>query len=292
MLWIDMVSVMPLDPAKVVHGGWRKDFVDRVVALDPVVVRWPGGIIADWYPWQDGVGSRDQRPPMHFAQWDAQWMTNDVGTHEILNLAEDLGLEVVLNVNWGRGTSSEAAHWVEYTNGSTGTTYVAMRAGNGRSAPWAVEPWEIGNEVWGGWTPGHTSNAQTFADSYVQFRDAMSAKDGSLGFIGEGGDGNSADQSWNRTMIETAASKLDHLSHYYPPKSLPQNYTSTAVYDASAGAPATIGDRLLASQDTILDYSDQDVKMAITEYSAMYFFITRSTVGPGRWRPPSKWRAM
>lgn len=147
-----------------------------------------------------------------------------------------------------------------------------MRVGNGRSAPWAIKTWEIGNEVGGWWTPGHTSNAPTFADSYVQFRDAMSAKDGSLEFIGEGGDGNSTDQTWNRTMIETAASKLDHLStHYYPPQSLSQNYSSAAVYAASVGAPATIGDRLLASQNTILDYSDQDVKLAITEYSAMYF---------------------
>lgn len=271
-LWVDMVSVMPLDAAEVAYGGWRKDFIDKVVALKPVIIRWPGGIIADWYHWQDGVGTRDQRKPMYFAQWDAQWLTNNVGTHEILDLAETLGLTVVLNVNWGTGTSTEAANWVEYTNGASSTTYGAKRVNNGRSQPWNVKNWEIGNEVWGWWTPGWTSNAQAFANSYVQFRDAMYAKDNTLEFIGEGGDGNSSDQSWNQTMIVTAADKLDHLStHYYPPQSLPQNYNSNEVYSASVGAPATIADRLAASQDTILDYSDQDVKMAITEYNAMYF---------------------
>lgn len=40
---------------------------------------------------------------MYYAQWDAQWMTNDVGTHEILDLAEQMRLTVMLNVNWGQG---------------------------------------------------------------------------------------------------------------------------------------------------------------------------------------------
>lgn len=271
-LWVDMVSVMPLDPAEVAYGGWRKDFIDRLVALNPKHIRWPGGIIADWYHWQDGVGARDSRPPMYYAQWDAQWLTNDVGTHEILDLAEQLGLGVTLNVNWGTGSSTEAASWVEYTNGASGTTYGNLRIANGRSQPWNVKHWEIGNETWGWWTPGWTSNAQAFANSYVEFRDAMYAKDSSLEFIGEGGDGNSTDQSWNRTMVQTAGSKLDHLSiHYYPPQSLPQNYNSGDVYLASVGAPATINDRLSATRDTVLDYSDEDIKVAVTEWNAMYF---------------------
>src|SRR5690606_17822312 len=117
-----------------------------------------------------------------------------------------LGLEVVLNVNWGTGTAASAANWVEYVNGSTGTTYGALRDDHGYPSPWGVTTWEIGNEVWGWWTPGHT-NASTFAASYVQFRDAMIAKDASLEFIGEGGDGNSSSQAWNTTVMQTADGK-------------------------------------------------------------------------------------
>ena len=270
-LAIDMPSLMPLDSSEVSYGGWRKEFVDRVDVLDPVMIRWPGGIIADSYNWADGVGSRDARAPMYFAQWDAQWMTNDVGTHEILDLAQAMGLQVILNVNWGQGTSASAANWVEYVNGSTGTTQGALRNTNGKSTPWGVKHWEIGNEVWGWWTPGHT-DAATFATSYVQFRDAMYAKDSSLEFIGEGGDGNSASQAWNTTLVQTADSKIDQVAvHYYSPQPLPQNYSSSDVYSASLGAALTIGDRLSASGDAILANSTNDIKLAVLEHAAMYF---------------------
>jgi alpha-N-arabinofuranosidase len=271
-LWMDMVSVMPLDSAEVLYGGWRKDFVDRLTALNPVAIRWPGGIIADWFHWQDGVGPRDGRKPMLFAQWDPAWLTNDVGTDEILDLAAALGLTPVLNVNWGTGTSAEAANWVEYTNGSTGTTYGALRSTYGHASPWNVKNWEIGNEVWGWWTPGWTSSASVFANGYVAFRDAMVAKDATLEFLGEGGDGNTSDQTWNSTLITTAGSKLDHLAtHYYPPQVLPQNYVSADVYSASVGSPATVSDRLDATLNTILANTTHDVKVAVTEYNGMYF---------------------
>ncbi|MFI6535936.1 alpha-L-arabinofuranosidase C-terminal domain-containing protein [Nonomuraea sp. NPDC050547] len=266
-LWIDMAGVMPKDPAEVVHGGWRKDFVDRVAALNPGSIRWPGGIIADSYTFSDGIGPRDQRPPMYYGQWEAGWMTNDVGTDEVLGLAEALNIPVVLNVNWGQGTAATAANWVEYTNGAAGTTWGAKR---GR-APYDVKTWEIGNEVWGSWTPGHTG-AAAFAASYVTFRDAMAAKDATITFIGEGGDGTNNDQSWNTTMIANAGSKLDHLSiHYYSPQPLPQAYDSAAVYAASVGAPAVIGDRMATVTDTILNGTSRDIKIAVTEHNAMYF---------------------
>lgn len=271
-LSIDMASVMPQDSDEVVHGGWDKKWVDRVVTLDPQVIRWPGGILADWYDWEDGVGNRDQRPPQYFAQWNALVMTNDVGTHEILNLGEALGIDVVLNVNWGTGTKTEAADWVEYVTGSTGTTQGSIRNTNGRSSPWNVSTWEIGNEVWGWWVPGYEPDDQVFADSYVEFRDAMHAKNASLIYIGEGGDGNSSDQTWNTTMIQTADGKIDHLAtHYYGPQSLPQDYSDTDVYRAAVGSPATVQTRLDASRGVILAESNEDIKLAITEYNAMYF---------------------
>lgn len=270
-LTIDMPSLMPTDPSEVAYGGWRRDFVDRVDTLRPVSIRWPGGIIADWYDWSDGIGARDTRPPQYFAQWDSSWMTNDVGTAEVLDLAQSLGLTVVLNVNWGSGTAASAANWVEYVNGSTGTVYGALRSTHGHSTPWGVKLWEIGNEVWGWWTPGHAS-AASYAASYVTFRDAMAAKDAGLEFVGEGFDGNSSDQAWNATFIGTAGSRTDHLAvHYYSPQPLPQNYVSGDVYLASVGSAATIATRLSATADTVLANSHDDIKLAVMEHAAMYF---------------------
>ncbi|NUT23904.1 MAG: hypothetical protein HOV77_32475 [Hamadaea sp.] len=271
-LWIDMVSVMPLNAAEVTLGGWRKDFVDALTALKPGAIRWPGGIIADSYTFTDGIGPRDSRPPMHYNQWDALWLTNDVGTDEILALGEALGIPVYLNVNWGRGTPTLAANWVEYANGSTATTYGAQRAANGRSTPWNVRTWEIGNEVWGSWTPGWTT-AANYAASYNTYRDAMAAKDSTIAFIAEGGDGTNNDQTWNTTVLGTSGSRTDHLSvHYYSPQPLPANYDNLTVYQASVGAPAVIGDRMATATDTLLaSGGGRDIKLAVTEHNAMYF---------------------
>jgi alpha-L-arabinofuranosidase len=269
--WVDMASVMPLDPSEVADGGWRKDFVDRVAALKPGAIRWPGGIIADSYNWQDGVGASDNRPPQYYGQWDAEIMNNDVGTDEVLGLAQQLGIPVLLNVNWGTGTSANAANWVEYANGSTGTTYGAQRAANGHVAPWAVHDWEIGNEVWGSWTAGHAT-AASYATSYNTFHTAMAAKDASVAFVAEGGDGTVNDQVWNGTVLSTSAPGIDELSlHYYSPQGLPQNYDSAGLYLASVGAPVTISGRLDSTVNTILANTTRDIKIAVTEHNAMYF---------------------
>jgi alpha-L-arabinofuranosidase len=270
-LWLDQISIMPLDSSEVVYGGWRKDFVDRLIELNPVSLRWPGGILADWYDWRDGIGDRDLRPPMYFAQWDAEWHYNDVGVDEFLQLSEAIGIKPTLNVNYGTGTATLAADWVEYVNGGSGTTWGAQRVNNGHTAPYAIKSWEIGNETWGWWSPGHT-DADTFAADYLVFRDAMYAKDSTIKFIGEGGDGNSTDQSWNTTMIKKTATKLDELSiHYYSPQSLPKGYNDLDVYKASVAAPVSIKDRLIATQNVILDNSDEDIKIAVTEWNTMYF---------------------
>jgi len=271
-LWIDQISIMPTDASEVSLGGWRKEFVDLLTELNPVSLRWPGGIIADWYDWRDGIGSdRDLRPPQYYGQWNAQWLSNDVGIDEVLQLCEALDIKPVINVNWGTGTAGNAANFVEYVNGSTGTAWGSVRAANGHPAPYNVKFWEVGNETWGSWTPGHT-DALTFANSYITFRDAMIAKDPTIKVIAEGGDGNTSSQSWNTTMITTAGNKIDELSiHYYPPQWLPWGYSDIDVYKASVAAPVRIKEHLKATQDVILNNSNEDTKIAVTEYNAMYF---------------------
>jgi alpha-L-arabinofuranosidase len=135
-----------------------------------------------------------------------------------------------------------------------------------------VHTWEIGNEVWGSWTPGWTT-AANYAASYNTYRDTMAAKDPTIAFIGEGGDGTNNDQTWNTTLLSTSGSRMDHLSvHYYSPQPLPANYDSLTVYQASVGAPAVIGDRMATATDTLLaSGGGRDIKLAVTEHNAMYF---------------------
>ena len=92
---------MPLDASEVSCGGWRTDFVESLRALDPGALRWPGGILSDWYDWEDAIGAeKDLRKPLYFAQWNATWMSNDVGIDEFLQLCEYLDIHPVINVNY------------------------------------------------------------------------------------------------------------------------------------------------------------------------------------------------
>lgn len=262
---IDMVSVMPLDESEAVLGGWRADFVETLEEMKLSSVRWPGGIIADWYDWSDGVGPRAERAPTFYAEWDAQWLTNDVGTHEILDLAEALGIELDLQVNWGRGTPEQAADWVEYVNASTSSA----RAANGRTEPWNIRNWGIGNETWGFWTPGWTPDATAFAASYDDFATAMLAADPGIELFADADDGSTTAQARNIALLGTG--KVDHLApHIYAPQTLPLDYDDGFVFAASNGVPANLADILAVTEQSIVQHTSEDVKVAMTEYSANY----------------------
>ena len=40
-----------------VHG-FRKFLIDKFAAIQPPVLRWPGGCFAETYDWRDGIGKR------------------------------------------------------------------------------------------------------------------------------------------------------------------------------------------------------------------------------------------
>jgi alpha-N-arabinofuranosidase len=209
-LWIDQVSLIPGDAVDDV----RADVYERVAALRPAFIRWPGGNVAQDYHWAWGIGPRDARPEWINLAWSNEREPSDFGTHEFLRLCRRLGAEPHLVVNIeGRGaTAEEAAAWVEYVNGSASTTQGAARARNGSAEPFGVKTWELGNEIWGDWVRGH-SDADTYARNYLRYRDAMLAADPSLRLIAVGDN----DMAWNRTVLARIGPRLDYLSihHYY-----------------------------------------------------------------------------
>ena len=56
-LWIDQLSLVPADA---VHGV-RADVFEKLEALRPAFIRWPGGNVAQDYHWLWGVGPKDER---------------------------------------------------------------------------------------------------------------------------------------------------------------------------------------------------------------------------------------
>jgi alpha-L-arabinofuranosidase len=209
-LWLDQVSLIPADA----QGGVRHDVEEKVAALHPAFIRWPGGNVAQDYHWQWGIGPRDQRPIWVNAAWRNELEPSDFGTDEFIQFARRVGAEPSLTVNVeGRGaTADEAASWVEYCNGSQQSRYGAMRAKNGNIEPFHVHYWEIGNEIWGDWVRGH-SDATTYAQNLNRYVEKMKAVDPSIKIIATGD--NNLD--WNRTVLTIAGQNIDYLSvhHYY-----------------------------------------------------------------------------
>ena len=233
-LWIDQASLMPGDAV----GDVRPDVLERVRALQPAFVRWPGGNVAQDYHWEWGVGPRDERPVWVNMSWDNDPEPSDFGTIEYLEFCRSIGAEpnIVVNVE-GRGativeaaklraegkdvrtasrpaTAAEAAAWVEYVNGAPDSTYGALRVRDGYPDRFGVRFWEIGNEIWGDWVRGH-SDAVTYAANARRYIRAMKAVDPSIQIIAVGDE----DLAWNRTVLHEIGNEIDLLAiHHYRPK--------------------------------------------------------------------------
>jgi alpha-N-arabinofuranosidase len=149
---VGIVSLMPAENVQ----GFRADMVKLLRDLDHGIYRWPGGNFVSGYDWRDGVGDIDKRPPRYDYAWNTV-ESNDVGTDEYMTLCRLLNIDPYICVNSGFGDDHSAAEWVEYVNGAPTTPMGKVRAANGHPAPYKVEWWGIGNEMYGQWQLGHMS---------------------------------------------------------------------------------------------------------------------------------------
>jgi len=215
-----MRNLRPGDP----RGPWklREDIVAMAKALDPPVVRWPGGLYADGYDWTDGIGPLESRPLNRNRYWSRFGPftrvldPNAFGTHEYMSLVDELGTEPYVNVNFGTGSPEKAAAWVEYMNGAATTAEGGRRASSGQEEPWGVKTWGIGNEIYGLWALGHTK-ARDYARRYLKFKKAMEEVDPGLEYVAVGAD-HYFNKTWNREVLSVAAGDMDLLAvHVYLP---------------------------------------------------------------------------
>jgi alpha-N-arabinofuranosidase len=146
--------------------GIRNDIVKALRKMKVPVLRWPGGCFADTYHWKDGIGPRSERPTIVNTWWGGVTEDNSFGTHEFMDLCEQLGAEPYISGNVGSGTVREMAEWVQYTNFDGRSPMSDLRRKNGREKPWNVKYWGIGNETWG--CGGHM-RPEYYADIYRAF---------------------------------------------------------------------------------------------------------------------------
>ena len=195
--------------------GIRNDVVEALKKIKVPVLRWPGGCFADEYHWEDGIGPREDRPSMINTHWGGVTENNHFGTHEFLDLCEQLECEPFITGNVGSGTVEEMADWVEYVNFDGVSPMADLRRMNGREEPWNVKYWGVGNENWG---CGGDMRPQYYADVYRRFQTYVREYADTSPFkVACGPYG--ADIKWMETLMKDAENEEGRMHgldlHYY-----------------------------------------------------------------------------
>ncbi len=192
--------------------GIRNDVVAALKAIQIPVLRWPGGCFADEYHWKDGIGPRSTRPTMVNTHWGGVTENNHFGTHEFLELCEQLGCEPYICGNLGSGTVEEMADWVEYITFDGISPMAELRRKNGRDKPWKLKYFGVGNENWG---CGGSMRPEYYADLYLRFQTYVRNFSGNRIFkiaCGPYGD----NYHWTEVLVKEAGERMAGLApHYY-----------------------------------------------------------------------------
>ncbi len=193
--------------------GIRNDIVAALKRLNIPNLRWPGGCFADEYHWMDGIGPRADRPKMVNTHWGGVVEDNSFGTHEFLDLCEQLGTEPYICGNVGSGSVEEMSKWVEYITFDGESPMANLRRKNGRDKPWKVKYWGVGNENWG--CGGHMT-AEFYADQYRRYA-TYCRNYGNNRLYKIAGGPNSRDYHWMEVMLKDIPHRIINgvSVHYY-----------------------------------------------------------------------------
>ncbi|MBN9201166.1 MAG: alpha-L-arabinofuranosidase [Microbacterium chocolatum] len=196
--------------------GFRDDVRALVRELGATVVRYPGGNFVSGYAWEDGVGPQGDRPVRLDAAWHST-ETNQVGLHEFARWAESVYLEIMEAVNLGTRGPAEAAQLLEYANHPGGTALSDRRAANGRTEPFGIRLWCLGNEMDGPWQIGHKT-ADEYGRIAAETARLMRFYDPSVELVAAGSSNREIPifGAWERTVLAHTADLVDHISiHAY-----------------------------------------------------------------------------
>jgi len=172
----------------------ERDIIKFVRESGITCFRFPGG--APGYHWETGLfdfSTRFEKVPLR----DMQFVTE---------FCRITGTRLIIQVNVESGTAQEAADWVAYLN---------------KTIMFPAIYWELGNEVYGDWDPGHMTAAE-YADVIIEYATKMKAVDPSIK-IGMNWAG-ATRQFFNTRVIKKAGKYIDFVSiHWYPNLISPDN---------------------------------------------------------------------
>ncbi|MGA4957420.1 alpha-L-arabinofuranosidase C-terminal domain-containing protein [Streptomyces lavendulocolor] len=235
-LRLDMVSLFPRDTYKGRPNGLRKDLAEKIAALEPGFLRFPGGCLVntgshrayeapDWerrrsYQWKDTIGPVEQRAVN--ANFWGYHQSYGLGYHEYFQFAEDIGampLPVVPALVTGCGENratddpallkrhiQDTLDLIEFANGPVTSEWGRKRAAMGHPKPFGLTHIGVGNEE---------NLPDQFLTRFTAFREAIAARYPDITVISNSGPddaGSVFDRAWQLNR-EAGVDMVDE--HYY-----------------------------------------------------------------------------
>lgn len=242
--------------------------------LKPTLIRFPGGMFADFYHWRDGIGGRGQRPSRpHLPGGPSS--RNDFGTDEALELARRTGAELMITVNIATGTVAEAVEWLRYVNRPQAT----------RGEPPTVRIWEIGNEnYYRGDSPQLRQAAldgEQYTRRFLAFAEALRQADPRIRILAIAEENYEQDfeavhPEWMRLLLSRAGHLIDDLSvhnGYAPRLEHDAGWDLRTVYGAMLAAPLPLRRSLDRLSRQIREHAPAHasrIGIAITEWAPSF----------------------
>lgn len=244
--------------------GIRTDIVEALKAIHIPNLRWPGGCFADEYHWMDGIGPREERPSMVNTHWGGVTENNHFGTHEFMDLCEQLDCEPYICGNVGSGTVKEMSQWVEYLTFGGQSPMTDLRAKNGHPEPWKVKFWGVGNENWG---CGGQMRPEYYADEYRRYS-CYSRNYGENQLYRIAGGADRDNFHWTDVLMKNAGKHMHGLSlHSYTltdtwaKKSSAIDFNDAQYFSCLKSALSI--DERIAKHATIMDRYDPEKRVAM-----------------------------
>lgn len=241
------------------------------------VMRYPGGTLADFYHWRDGIGPVTQRQVRKHPT-DSGSSANTFGSPEFFRLLHTTGAEGLITVNAGTSSAKEAAEWVAYANQKGHS----LRMRDGIIEPADIKLWEIGNELYLPGNPGEqkiTVTPEVYAQRYLDFSRAMKAVDPSITTVAIGVAKSHVGPDtqypeWSKVLLQKAASEIDMIAvhnAYFPMLYTERQPSVQDVYPGLWASPEAVDRSLTTLEALIAQYEGKKkIGIAITEWGALF----------------------
>ncbi len=198
------------DASGITEPGTGTPRTDVIALLKPLripLLRFPGGIAADFYDWRKGVGSPrgEILDPFEKKKEIARF-----GSPELIALAKQLGARVCITANYGTGTAADAGAWAKWF----------------AENDFRPDCWEIGNEIYlsgpkstGTNSPEIYKPGAQYAKDFPAFASAIrasipNAKIGAIGHIDTGAFPYAppSNRNWTREMLDALTTRADFIA--------------------------------------------------------------------------------